>query len=238
MLSIHRGLSTWNRAVSRFIAPTEFARSKFIEGGLCGERIAVKPNFVNPDPGVGRGGGGYALFVGRLSEEKGLETLLSAWREIRPKKTLKIAGDGPLAASVREAAASIPGIEWLGSRTRDEVSQLMADAAFLVAPSVSYETFGLVLVEALAAGLPVFTSRLGAMAEVVSDGETGRLFTPGSSAELAEGIAWAFSHPDELRAMRHKARREFEDKYSADSSYKILTGIYEAVQRSQIETLQ
>jgi glycosyltransferase involved in cell wall biosynthesis len=228
MLTIHRALLTWERTVTRFIVPTQFAASKFIEGGLPKERIVVKPNFVNPDPGMGSGNGGYVLFVGRLSEEKGLDTLLAAWRQVSTHGQLKIVGDGPMAAVVERASSATSGIEWLGARSREEVSSLMANAAFLVFPSVCYETFGLTVIEALAAGLPVFASRLGAITELVSDGETGRLFTAGSSDELARAIDWAFSNPDRLRAMRIKARHEFEQKYTPEINYSILTDIYES----------
>jgi glycosyltransferase involved in cell wall biosynthesis len=228
MLTVHRALQTWQRTVTRYIAPTQFARCKFIEGGLPEGRIVVKPNFVIPDPGIGSGNGGYVLFVGRLSEEKGLSTLLAAWSKVSPHGRLKIVGDGPMAAAVEHASLTNRSIEWLGPRTREEVSALMADAALLVFPSVWYETFGLTVIEALATGLPVFASRLGAMAELVSDGETGKLFTAGSSDELAAEINWALSHPDQLNAMRFKARHEFERKYTADLNYTILTDIYQS----------
>jgi glycosyltransferase involved in cell wall biosynthesis len=233
MLSIHRALGTWTRTVDCFIAPTEFARQKFIQGGVPADKIAVKRNFVSPDPGIGAGTGDYALFVGRLSEEKGIETLLAAWKRLSPDVRLKIVGDGPMAESVSQAAATIAGVEWLGSRSKVEVSRLMADAAFLVAPSICYETFGLVLIEALAAGLPVFTSRLGAMAELISDGQTGKLFTAGNSDELVSVVKWALSRPDQLKAMRRKARLEFEIKYTAEASYSQLVSIYEALRSSQ-----
>ncbi len=226
MLSVHRACGTWNRTVTRFIALTEFARNKFIEGGLPGDKIVVKPNFVDPDPGIGEGNGDYALFVGRLSEEKGIRSLLSAWSQLTTGRRLKIVGEGPLAYTVKNAAETVHGIEWLGMRSKCEVSQLMADAKILILPSVWYEGFPLVLVEAFAAGLPIIASRLGAMAELVSDGATGRLFTPGSSDELAVAIEWAFTHPDELRAMRHHGRCEFETKYTANSNYAFLENIY------------
>jgi glycosyltransferase involved in cell wall biosynthesis len=228
MLTIHRALRTWGRTVTRFIAPTQFARLKFIEGGLPEERIVVKPNFVIPDPGMGSGNGGYVLFVGRLSEEKGLSTLLAAWSQVIPQGRLKIVGDGPMAGVVKNASSTIRGIEWLGPRSREEVSALMADAAVLVFPSVWYETFGLTVIEALATGLPVVASRLGAMAELVSDGETGRLFNAGSSSELAATINSALSHPGLLKAMRIKARLEFERKYTAESNYSMLMDIYQS----------
>jgi glycosyltransferase involved in cell wall biosynthesis len=227
MLAIHRGLNTWGRAVTKFIALTEFARDKFIQGGLPKDRIVVKPNFSISDPGRGAASGGYALFVGRLSQEKGLEVLLDAWRQAPAGTRLKIVGDGPMASAVSLAVATIPGIEWLGARSKDEVSRLMADAAFLIFPSVWYESLPLVLIEALAVGLPVIASRLGSMCEVISDGQTGRLFTAGSSNELASEIEWAFLHPGLLEPMRRQARHEFEQKYTADINYDILRRIYQ-----------
>ena len=95
MITVHRTLRTWVDMVDIYIALTEFARQKFIEGGLPAEKIVVKPNFVNPDPGVGKGSGGYALFVGRLSVEKGLDTLLAAWEKLSQQMPLKIVGEEP-----------------------------------------------------------------------------------------------------------------------------------------------
>ena len=86
MLGVHRALGTWSRLVDVYIASSEFARDKFIEGGLPAERIVVKPNFVHPDPGLGRGDGGYALFIGRLSPEKGIGTLLATWHTYPEKR--------------------------------------------------------------------------------------------------------------------------------------------------------
>lgn len=232
MLAVHRAWGTWNRTVSRFIALTQFARDKFIAGGLPEERIVVKPNFVDPDPGMGTGKGDYALFVGRLSEEKGIRTLLAAWSQLPTSYRLKIVGEGPLASMVKDASAVGGGTEWLGKRSKDEVSQLMSEATVLVLPSVWYEGFPLVLVEAFAAGLPIIASRLGAMEELVSDGETGRLFTPGHSEELVRATEWAFSHSDQLLAMRHRARREFEKRYTADANYEILADIYQSALNS------
>src|SRR5438105_15344144 len=102
MLGAHRALGTWQKAVDVFIALTQFSRDKFVQGRLPSDKIAVKPNFVYPDPGRGAGSGNYGLFVGRLSAEKGLETLLNAWKVLRENVTLKIVGDGPLAAMGEE----------------------------------------------------------------------------------------------------------------------------------------
>jgi glycosyltransferase involved in cell wall biosynthesis len=214
--------------VNRFIALTEFGRRKFIAGGLPQDKVVVKQNFVRSDPGVGSGGGGYALFVGRLSAEKGVETLLAAWSQLSTTRPLKIAGDGPLASIVKDAASKNKAIEWLGPCGGEVVSRMMARAEFLIVPSIWYEGFPLVLVEAYAAGLPVIVSRIGGLPEIVVEGQTGLLFEPGSPQGLAAAVDSAFSRPDRVNAMRHGARHEFEMKYTADSNYCLLLDIYHA----------
>ncbi|MBL7042540.1 MAG: glycosyltransferase, partial [Pirellulaceae bacterium] len=168
MLAVHRRRGTWTQSVDRYIALTEFARQKLIEGGLPANAITVKPNFLPEDPGPGDGLGGYSIYVGRLSAEKGVDVLLDAWSRIDGDIPLRIVGDGPLAETVRAATADDPRVRWLGQKPHDEVLDLIGDARFLVFPSICFETFGLTTVEAFAKGTPVVASRLGAMQELVS----------------------------------------------------------------------
>ena len=225
MLTLHRLLGTWS-LVDRFIALTDFARQKFIQAGFPPEKLAVKPNFVHPDPGPGEGRGGYALFVGRLSPEKGVRTLLRAWERLGGKVPLKIVGDGPLAGDVRQAVRQMPGVEWLGRKTPDEVYTLMGNAAFLVFPSEWYETFGRVAIEAFAKGTPVLAADIGAVAEVTDHGRTGLHFRPGDPEDLAAKVEWLLAHPTELARMRREARTEYEAKYTAERNYQLLMEIY------------
>ncbi len=228
MITLHRALGTWS-LVDRFIALTEFARQKFIEGGFPPEKISVKPNFVHPDPGPGEGRGGYALFVGRLSPEKGLGTLLMAWERLGGKAPLKIVGDGPLAPEVQEAQKRIPGVEWLGRKAPEEVYALMGEASFLVFPSEWYEGFPKVLAEAFAKGLPVLASALGSQGSIVDHGRTGLHFRPGDPEDLAAKVEWLLAHPNELARMRKEARAEYEAKYTAEENYRQLMAIYQTV---------
>lgn len=228
MLAVHHGLGTWARTVDAFIALTEFARRTLIEGGLPAERVAVKPNFLRPDPGAGDGRGGFALFVGRLSEEKGIEPLLEAWRHLGEPVTLKIIGDGPLAASVHRAAESDRRIRPLGRRPLEEVCQMMGDAGCLVVPSPCYENLPRTIVEALAKGTPAVASRMGAMIEVIEEGRTGLLFEPGNPADLAAKVRELLSADATRReATRRAARERYEQRYTAEANYRQLMSIYE-----------
>lgn len=223
----HRAAGTWRRAVDLYFTLTEFAKRKFVAGGLPADRIAVKPNCVHPAPGPGDGRGGYAVFVARLSPEKGLDTLLAAWAKLPRPVRLKVVGDGPLAYRARAAAAADPRIEYLGRLPLPEVLDVIGGAACLVMPSVWYETFGLTIIEAYAKGTPVIASRLGAMAELVDEGRTGFLFAPGDPTDLAAAVERLLSDPDVLARMRPAARREFEAKYTAGTNYRRLIDIYE-----------
>jgi glycosyltransferase involved in cell wall biosynthesis len=234
MLTVHRLFKTWMNQVDLYIALTEFTRNKFIEGGFPAEKIVVKPNFVHPDPGVGNGEGGYALYVGRLSVEKGLDTLLEAWEKLGGRLPLKIVGEGPLQPQVKEAIAKIPNIEILGRRSIPEVYELMGAAKVLIFPSKWYETFGRVAIEAFAKGTPVIAANIGAIAELVDPGRTGLRFVPGDAADLANKVEWVMAHPDAVAQMRVAARAEFEAKYTAQKNYHRLMEIYaQARQKSQ-----
>ncbi|OZH53552.1 glycosyl transferase family 1 [Hydrocoleum sp. CS-953] len=226
MQTVHRILPTWMKMVDIYITLTEFARQKFIQTGLPAEKIVVKPNFVSTNPEVGKGKGGYAFFVGRLSPEKGLDTLLEAWEYLGEKIPLKIVGDGPLASKIQEAASRLPNVEWLGRRSLQEVYELVGEAKFLVFPSQWYETFGRVAVEAFAKGTPVIAANIGAIAELVDSGCTGLLFRPGDREDLIRQVEYALAYPEELRKMRLKARAEFEAKYTAQENYRQLMDIY------------
>ena len=229
MLSVHSAMNTWTKMVDLYITLTEFARQKFIAGGIPAEKIVVKPNFVRPEPEPGNGSGGYALFVGRLSVEKGLDTLLAAWEHLDKQIPLKIVGDGPLSDQVLAATKRLSQVEWLGRKSMAEVHALMGEAAFLVFPSKWYETFGRVAVEAFAKGTPVLAANIGAIAELVDSGRTGLHFCPGDAMDLAGKVEWLLENPAKLAQMRQQARTEFEDKYTALKNYQKLKEIYQKV---------
>lgn len=232
MQGVHRLMGTWRNKVDRYVVLTESARDLFTRAGLPAEKLAVKPNFVDPDPGERREEGAYALFVGRLSPEKGVATLLEAWRDL-PGVPLTVVGDGPLRGAVEGAQGA--NLRFLGWRSGDETMKLIRGARLLVQPSVCYETFGRTIVEAFACGVPVIASRLGAMAEIVEDGRTGLHFTAGDAADLAAKLRWAWNNPQAIRRMGNEARRVYQDNYTAERNYQRLIAIYEeAIATAQV----
>ena len=226
MQTLHRAISTWKKMVNLYITLTDFTRQKFIQAGLPADKIVVKPNFVYPDPGMGEGHGNSAICIGRLSPEKGLDTLLAAWQLLGGKIPLKIIGDGPLSNQVREAVTKLPYVKWLGRLPIQEVYTLIGEAKFLIFPSQWYETFGRVAIEAFAKGTPVIASNLGNMSSMIESGRTGFHFSPGDPNDLVALVEYALTHPEKLRKMRFEARSEFEAKYTAQQNYHKLMDIY------------
>jgi len=231
-IAYHRKRRSWQNKVDRFIALTEFGKRKYVEGGYSEERMSVKPNFFYPpDPdwqaaadvenaASERTG---ALFVGHLLPWKGIALLTEAWRNI--PTPLRVAGSGPLLNLVTEAEQY--GVTHLGLLNAEEVYREMRRASFLVFSSVWYESFPLTFIEAFAAGLPIVAAKLGAAEDVITHGETGLHFTPGDPKSLAEAVAWAAAHPEDMARMGKAARREYEALYTPESNYARLMDIYE-----------
>jgi glycosyltransferase involved in cell wall biosynthesis len=229
MLAWHRQLKTYQELVDRAVAATEFSRGKFIAAGFNADKIVVKPNFVDQDPGARERAGDYAVFAGRLSQEKGVTKLLDAWEHLRRACPLKIVGDGPLRASLEAQAKErgLSAITFCGRLSRDETIATVKGACFQITPSLWYEGFPMVIVEAFACGVPVLCSRLGGMQEIVADGKTGLHFNAGDARDLANKVEWAWSHPDELAEMGRAARRKYETDYTAEKNYSLLMQIYQ-----------
>jgi len=231
MLDGHKLLGTWKSKVDCYIALTEFARKKMVAAGLPAQRIQVKPNFVIPDPGARKGTGEFALFVGRLENYKGIPTLMNAWKGVSKVIPLVILGDGPYAKELRAQVAhqQLSNVEYRGAVSLDKVIAAMKRARFLIFPSEWYEGFPMTIVESFACGVPVITSRLGSMEEIVQDGRTGLHFNAGDPQDLASKVEWAWSHPGELERMGLAARAEYDEKYTPKRNFEILQEIYRDV---------
>jgi glycosyltransferase involved in cell wall biosynthesis len=223
MTTLHGALSTWRSKVDAYIALTHFSRDLMVKAGLPGERVYVKPNF-SPErpasaPRAARRRG--ALFVGRLSTEKGVELLLAAWERLAIP--LRIIGDGPLMAKLPR---DNPMIEVLGSCSATEVARAMEESALLIMPAIWYEPFGLVVVEAFANRLPVLAARIGGLPELIDDGVNGLLFEPGDVESMIAKTRWAFDHLEMLPQMGENAYSTYRALYTPDVNYPQLMSIY------------
>jgi glycosyltransferase involved in cell wall biosynthesis len=228
MLTFHRTRGTWSREVDCYIALTRFARGKFIQAGIPAEKIRVKPNFLDPDPGMRAGCEDWGICVGRLSTEKGADTVLAAWKLLPKNIELRVIGEGPswqsMASTAEESGLSI---HFEGRLDHGETIQTMKKARFLVFPSLLYENFPMTILEAFACGVPLIASGTPSVQEIVQDGRTGLLFRPGDAADLAEKIVWAWDHPTEMNRRAESARAEFCAKYTAPRNYQVLMDIYQ-----------
>ena len=212
-----------------YVTPGRSLRDQLVAWGIPSRKVVVKPHFVSRDPGPRISSGTHALFVGRLSPEKGLDILLDVWDGRRPP--LVIAGDGPLRnhleRRIRDERRS--NVRLVGRQDRAGVDALLRDAIFLVAPSVVPETFGLVVIEAYSHGVPVVASRLGGLADLVQDGVTGLLARPTDREDLATKLTELTNDSLRTQGMGRSARSAYQVHYSAEANATQLRAIYDDV---------
>lgn len=231
MLKLNQYLDTFRKRIDAYICLTKFQKKIFAEACFDENKLYVKPNFVED---ISDGNkiikGDYAVFVGRLGEEKGVKILIEAWRTLQ-EVPLKIIGDGPDGDKSKKMVSDfgIKNIEFLGFRPHGECMRVLDGANFLVMPSIGYETFGLTIIEAFSQGKPVIASNLGAMADLVIDNKTGLLFNPGNPNDLGDKVRWLWENPDECKRLGQNARREYEAKYTPEKNYEMLMEIYRGV---------
>jgi glycosyltransferase involved in cell wall biosynthesis len=230
MNAAHRVLGTWHRQISAYVALTEFARDRFAAGGLPKDRIHVRSNYVADPRARARSlndPNARAIYVGRISSEKGVRILTEAWEDIDAK--LDVYGDGPLLPELRKNSAR--NICFHGAVSRETAVRALRDAAFLVVPSICYESFPLVVLEAFSVGVPVLASRLGSLEEIVSHGTTGMHFAPGQPGALARAARELLANPSLRAALGANARLTYEERYTPDRAYARLMDIYDAAFR-------
>jgi glycosyltransferase involved in cell wall biosynthesis len=232
MISLHRMLGTWQRHIDAFITLTEFQRRTVVGAGLPRERTYVKPHFYAgpPDPIAFSDRGNRAVFIGRLSSEKGVDSLVEAWRLLGgDAPELEIIGDGP---DLERLSASIKGstggalITFTGRLSFEETQKRLASASVLVLPTLCFEGFPMVIREAFALGVPVIASDIGSIPYIIKDGVNGILFKPGNAAGLAAAVGGFFSSPQGKRDMCVAARAEFDSRYTAEANIETLMDIY------------
>ena len=222
-IGVHNMLRTWQRYVTTLVAPSEFVRGRYVAHGFDPDQIVVKPHAVPHSGEVRQGPGEAVVFLGRLEEDKGFADLLRAWDSTLG--TLVVIGDGPLRAEAEARAAQDSSIQVKGQLPWSEGMEVLRSARAVVVPARSYETFGLVVVEAFAHGVPVVASRLGALAELVDDGETGALTEPGDPESLRKGLGLV-TDPVTSVAFGERARQVYLDRFTPERDLAATERIY------------
>jgi len=232
MLSIHRLMRTWQEKVDFFLCSTNFYRDLFVQAGLPSAKIVVMPHFVQEEfrAALSKKTGNYAVFIGRLDPEKGVNTLLEAWLHL--DIPLKIRGNGRLDETARAFVKqhNLDNVEFTERMEAHELMDLIRNARFLVMPSEGYyETFGMVIIEAYSKGVPVVASNIGVVPELVSDQQTGLIFEPGNALDLADKAQWIWDHPAEADVMGSNAQKIYRERFTQEQCYKTLMEVYESL---------
>ncbi len=205
------------RRIRRFFAVSQFMRGVLVAGGLPAARVFHTPNFIDPDLiAPADGAGEFLLFLGRLTPYKGIRAFLKAAARL-PEAPCKIVGTGPLESETRRAAS--PNVEMLGHREGSELWALVRRARAVVVPSEWYEPFGLVILEAMAAGRAVIASRLAGPAEILCDGREGLLVPPGDTEALADAMQRLWERPELAVELGRAGRAKVERQYAAEPHY-------------------
>jgi glycosyltransferase involved in cell wall biosynthesis len=229
--SVARRFRLFHDNVSVLIVLTPFAMGRLLHAGFREDQIAVVPNPTSiTDMAVDRDCGEYVAFAGRISPEKGLDVLLAA-AERMPGIPFKVAGDGPVLSEMRARAPR--NVEFLGRLAFDELVAFYRRCRVLVVPSLWFEPFGMVVVDAMALGVPVIASRIGGLPDVVDDGITGSLFEPGNAEDLVAKVQALWNHPQLCERMGGAGRAKALRQYSPEAYFDNLMAVYEtAIRRS------
>jgi glycosyltransferase involved in cell wall biosynthesis len=214
--------------IGRFVALNQFVADKLVKGGIPADRVRICGNFVCSIDDAPLPKHRYILYLGRLSPEKGLKTLLKAMETV-PNLLLKIAGNGPMEEELQAIIKSNPAlnVELTGHVSGTHKRQLIREALCTVAPSEWYENFPISVLESLAAGTPVIASCIGGLPEMISDGITGLLFPPGDAAQLAEKISSLANRPEQAERMATNAIQEARERFGPETHYQKLLAVYQ-----------
>jgi glycosyltransferase involved in cell wall biosynthesis len=232
MLYIHRKLGTWTNKVDCYVTLTNFAKELYRSAGLPQEKIVVKPNFVHDLRSYMREPESFGMFIGRLGVEKGVETLLHALgKNSRP--SFKLVGDGPMKSMLEglKKKLNLENIEFCGFKPKEDTLSMLGRASFFVLPSICYEGFPMVVLEAMSLGKPVITTNLGGLPEIIKDGYSGFIVPPGDIDALADKMEILTKDRDLCKRLGQNARREYEEKYTPEKNYRMLMDIYNEVMK-------
>lgn len=231
----HRACQFYENGVYCFVTPSNFLKGKISDWGVAkGVRIENIPNFIDTNSYEPRfEAGNYAIFFGRLVEEKGVKTLLEAVANTGIK--LKIIGEGPEKDRLELQVTSykLQGqVEFMGYKSGEELHDLIRNSRFVVLPSAWYENYPMSLLEAGALGKPMIGSDLGGISEIIHDGENGFLAKAGDASDLREKMVRLWNDNDLCERMGRLARETVSRKNSPEEHYKKIAGLYESIHKN------
>ena len=240
LFGVHRKMKTFQKKIDIFIALNNFTKNKLVACGFSGHKIEIEDNFLFQKENPIRENyekENYVIFIGRLSAEKGLLTLLKAFQKL-DKIDLKIAGEGNQEDKLKKfvCESNISCVEFLGFVTGSHKWKLLQNARFSVIPSQCYEHFPRSVLESFSQGTPVIASRIGGLPELIEDGRNGLLFEPGDSDDLAQKIDYLYRNSDKVLEMSRYARKCVEERYSAERHYERLMAICKRAIRKNAKT--
>ena len=227
-IAFNRARGLLAKRVRAVIALTEFQKAQLVRLQVPESKIFVKPNFVHSAESVASWEDRDLdfLFVGRISQEKGLSVLLDAWRRLGcAGPRLTVIGDGRLRLALE--ASSPSNVDFIGMCSRDQVLGFMRRARALIFPSICFEGFPLAIVEAFSCGLAVLASRIGGIPEIVREEVSGELVEPGNVEAWAQAIRRWTDKPEIVAEMGQNARRAFEQFYTPARNIELLLEVYE-----------
>ncbi len=230
----HKKIGTW-KTIDTYVCLTSFAVNLFQQSnfGVSGEKFAIKPNFISTSTQVVNKKENQFVFIGRLSEEKGISVLLDAFKEL--PFILKIAGDGPLKELILKASREFPNIIYIGNLSKDEVVKSLQETQALISPSICYEGMPMTILEAFSCGTPVIASNLGAMTSMISDGANGFLFESGNVFALKDVILkFERLSINEKNQISINAFNDYKTIYSAELQKKYFDEIYYSLKKKNI----
>ncbi len=224
---VHRRIGTWKK-VNRYITLSSFAKEIFVKStlNLLPHLFAVKPNFVFPTTVARKVTTPYFIYVGRLSEEKGILNLIDAF--IASDFKLQIIGGGPLEEVVNRRVKGQPNISYLGFKKRDEILPLVADAQALLVPSICFEGMPITILEAYSVGTAVLCSNIGPLPELIATGKTGLTFDPHNKNDIIRALtAWSTKMKDEKDEITKTCSSYYFSNFTPELNKEKLLAIYQ-----------
>lgn len=218
------------KTVRYFICPSKFIRKKCMEAGIDEKKLKYIPNCVNTEEFQPEyGNDGYLLYIGRLSKEKGIMTMIRGIGRLGIP--LRIVGVGPMKEFCEEYAAkkNFSGISFEGYKTGHELKVVYQGACAMIFPSECYENAPMTILESLAYGKPVIGARIGGVTELIEDGKDGLLFDSGNAEDLSEKTQFLFRlGRSRMKEMGVSGRRKIVERFNSHQHYKALAGLYQS----------